>query len=216
MAARASADHRRTSKRGAGGDCRQSSMRCTYRPVLALAFLATSMLAPPLSASAAGPPTVRLRRRAGWHHPSDLRRISHRRHRSRRHRRRPSRRHHPAHAGGLLDSTRAIVSRMITSRAPVVVFVGPAGARAASAGFMLMMAADVAAMAPGTHIGAAHPVSAAGRRMDETTRRRRPPMWRRMCGRSRKRAAAMWARRPRPSPRAAPSPIAKRCAPRRR
>jgi membrane-bound serine protease (ClpP class) len=71
--------------------------------------------------------------------------------------------------GGLLDSTRTIVSRMIRSRAPVVVFVGPAGARAASAGFVLTMAADVAAMAPGTYIGAAHPVSGSGQTMDETT-----------------------------------------------
>ena len=47
--------------------------------------------------------------------------------------------------GGLLDSTSSIVSRMITSRAPVVVFVGPSGARAASAGFVLTIAADVAA-----------------------------------------------------------------------
>ncbi|HEU4890859.1 MAG TPA: hypothetical protein VFT47_04880, partial [Vicinamibacterales bacterium] len=60
--------------------------------------------------------------------------------------------------GGLLESTRTIVSRMITSRAPVVVFVGPAGGRAASAGFILALASDIAAMAPGTHIGAAHPV----------------------------------------------------------
>lgn len=70
--------------------------------------------------------------------------------------------------GGLLDSTRDIVSRMITSRAPVVVFVGPSGARAASAGFIITLAADVAAMAPGTHIGAAHPVSGTGQQMDET------------------------------------------------
>ena len=71
--------------------------------------------------------------------------------------------------GGLLESTRTIVSRMITSRAPVAVFVGPSGARAASAGFVIMMAADVAAMAPGTHIGAAHPVSGTSETMDETT-----------------------------------------------
>jgi membrane-bound serine protease (ClpP class) len=64
--------------------------------------------------------------------------------------------------GGLLDSTRTIVSRMIATRTPVVVYVGPSGARAASAGFILTLAADVAAMAPGTHIGAAHPVSAGG------------------------------------------------------
>jgi membrane-bound serine protease (ClpP class) len=71
--------------------------------------------------------------------------------------------------GGLLDSTRSMVSRMITSRAPVVVLVGPSGARAASAGFILLMAADVAAMAPGTHAGAAHPVSGSGEKMDDTT-----------------------------------------------
>ena len=70
--------------------------------------------------------------------------------------------------GGLLDSTRAIVSRMITSRAPVVVLVGPSGARAASAGFVITLAADVAVMAPGTHIGAAHPVSGSGETMDKT------------------------------------------------
>jgi membrane-bound serine protease (ClpP class) len=68
--------------------------------------------------------------------------------------------------GGLLDSTRDIVSRMISSRAPVVVFVGPSGARAASAGFILTIAADVAVMAPGTHIGAAHPVSGTGQSAD--------------------------------------------------
>ena len=62
--------------------------------------------------------------------------------------------------GGLLDSTRAIVERMLDSSVPVVVFVGPPGARAASAGFLITIAADVAAMAPGTHIGAAHPVTA--------------------------------------------------------
>jgi membrane-bound serine protease (ClpP class) len=73
--------------------------------------------------------------------------------------------------GGLLDSTRTIVSRMIASRTPVVVFVAPSGARAASAGFIIAIAADVVAMAPGTHIGAAHPVSAGGgeAQRDETT-----------------------------------------------
>lgn len=64
--------------------------------------------------------------------------------------------------GGLLDSTRTIVSRMIAARTPVVVFVGPSGARAASAGFLIALAADVAVMAAGTHIGAAHPVQAGG------------------------------------------------------
>ncbi len=70
--------------------------------------------------------------------------------------------------GGLLDSTQTIVSRMITSRAPVAVLVAPSGARAASAGFVIIIAADIAAMAPGTHIGAAHPVSGGGQSMDET------------------------------------------------
>jgi membrane-bound serine protease (ClpP class) len=64
--------------------------------------------------------------------------------------------------GGLLESTRTMVSAMIAAKTPVVVFVAPSGARAASAGFILALAADVAAMAPGTHIGAAHPVSASG------------------------------------------------------
>jgi membrane-bound serine protease (ClpP class) len=70
--------------------------------------------------------------------------------------------------GGLVDSTRDIVTRMLAARTPVVVFVGPAGARAASAGFILTIAADAAAMAPGTHIGAAHPVAGGGRALDET------------------------------------------------
>jgi membrane-bound serine protease (ClpP class) len=64
--------------------------------------------------------------------------------------------------GGLLESTRTIVTRMIAARVPIAVFVGPSGARAASAGFIIALAADVAVMAPGTHIGAAHPVSAGG------------------------------------------------------
>src|SRR5207247_1898888 len=70
--------------------------------------------------------------------------------------------------GGLLDSTRAIISHMIAAKTPVAIFVGPAGARAASAGFILTIAADVAAMAPGTHLGAAHPVPGNGEKMDVT------------------------------------------------
>jgi membrane-bound serine protease (ClpP class) len=70
--------------------------------------------------------------------------------------------------GGLVDSTRDIVTRMLAATTPVAVFVGPAGARAASAGFILTIAADVAAMAPGTHIGAAHPVQGGGQPTDET------------------------------------------------
>jgi membrane-bound serine protease (ClpP class) len=69
--------------------------------------------------------------------------------------------------GGLVDSTRDINTAIINAKTPVVVFVGPAGSRAASAGFLITMAADVAAMAPGTHIGAAHPVSGDGQQVDE-------------------------------------------------
>jgi membrane-bound serine protease (ClpP class) len=68
--------------------------------------------------------------------------------------------------GGLLDATRDINNAIITAKTPVVVFVGPAGYRAASAGFLITIAADVAAMAPGTHIGAAHPVSGTGETID--------------------------------------------------
>ena len=60
--------------------------------------------------------------------------------------------------GGLVESTRSIVEKIMTSRVPVVVYVAPAGSRAASAGFFILEAADVAAMAPGTNTGAAHPV----------------------------------------------------------
>lgn len=70
--------------------------------------------------------------------------------------------------GGLVESTRDIVTHMLAAKTPVVIFIAPSGARAASAGFLLTIAADVAAMAPGTHIGAAHPVSGAGEQMDET------------------------------------------------
>ena len=69
--------------------------------------------------------------------------------------------------GGLLDSTRDINNAIIAAKTPVAVFVGPAGFRAASAGFLITMAADIAAMAPGTHIGAAHPVSGDGQKVDE-------------------------------------------------
>jgi len=64
--------------------------------------------------------------------------------------------------GGLLESTRQMVGMMLASKVPVIVYVAPAGARAASAGFFLLEAADIAAMAPGTNTGAAHPVLEAG------------------------------------------------------
>lgn len=64
--------------------------------------------------------------------------------------------------GGLDSSMRQIVQREMSSRVPVVVFVAPAGARAASAGCIIALGADVIAMAPGTNIGAAHPVYADG------------------------------------------------------
>lgn len=70
--------------------------------------------------------------------------------------------------GGLVDSTRTIVSRMVSAKTPVAVWVGPGGSRAASAGFLLAIAADVTAMAPGTAIGAAHPVSGDGAPTDAT------------------------------------------------
>ncbi len=60
--------------------------------------------------------------------------------------------------GGLVDSTHNIVTHMLAARTPVAIFIAPSGARAASAGFLITIAADVAAMAPGTHLGAAHPV----------------------------------------------------------
>jgi len=70
--------------------------------------------------------------------------------------------------GGLVDSTRDINTAIIGSKTPVAVFVGPSGGRAASAGFLITIAADIAAMAPGTHIGAAHPVAGDGQKVDET------------------------------------------------
>ena len=69
--------------------------------------------------------------------------------------------------GGLLKSTRIIVSDMLESTVPVIVYVSPAGAHAGSAGVFITLAANIAAMAPGTNIGAAHPVTMQGQ-MDTT------------------------------------------------
>ena len=67
--------------------------------------------------------------------------------------------------GGLVDSTREIIAKMLASPVPVIVYVYPTGSRSASAGFYILEAADIAAMAPGTNTGAAHPVLA-GMTMD--------------------------------------------------
>ena len=64
--------------------------------------------------------------------------------------------------GGLLESTRTIVSDILQSPVPVVVYVSPPGSRAASAGVFVTLSAHIAAMAPGTNIGAAHPVTLQG------------------------------------------------------
>lgn len=69
--------------------------------------------------------------------------------------------------GGLITSTDEIVQRFHAAEVPVIVFVSPAGARAASAGTFITMAAHVAAMAPNTQIGAAHPVSGSGEDIDD-------------------------------------------------
>ncbi|MCK5083685.1 MAG: nodulation protein NfeD, partial [Candidatus Omnitrophica bacterium] len=64
--------------------------------------------------------------------------------------------------GGLLNSTRMIVKKMLTSKVPVVVYIAPSGSRAGSAGVFITYASHIAAMAPSTNIGAAHPVQMGG------------------------------------------------------
>ena len=71
--------------------------------------------------------------------------------------------------GGMLEATQTLIERINASPVPVVTFVTPSGGRAASAGFILLLAGDVAAMATGTHTGAASPVLL-GQQMDATMR----------------------------------------------
>jgi membrane-bound serine protease (ClpP class) len=70
--------------------------------------------------------------------------------------------------GGLLTSTREMTSALLQSKVPVATYVSPSGAQAASAGFFVLLAGDVAAMAPGTNAGAAHPVGGEGQDLPKT------------------------------------------------
>lgn len=77
--------------------------------------------------------------------------------------------------GGLSDSMQDIIQHMLSARVPVAVYVSPTGARGASAGFFILLSADIAAMAPGTHTGAASPVISIGGwepQIDETMRKK--------------------------------------------
>lgn len=77
--------------------------------------------------------------------------------------------------GGLSDSMQNIIQHILTSKVPVAVYITPTGARGASAGFFILLSADIAAMAPGTHTGAASPVIAIGGwtlQVDETMKRK--------------------------------------------
>ena len=74
--------------------------------------------------------------------------------------------------GGLDTSMRQIIEKIISSEVPVVVYVAPSGSRAASAGFFILLSADVAAMAPGTNTGAAHPVFFGGGQMDDVMKQK--------------------------------------------
>jgi membrane-bound serine protease (ClpP class) len=69
--------------------------------------------------------------------------------------------------GGLVDSTREIIEKITASSVPVILYVAPSGSRAGSAGFFILESVDVAAMAPGTNAGAAHPVVLGGGKIDD-------------------------------------------------
>jgi membrane-bound serine protease (ClpP class) len=74
--------------------------------------------------------------------------------------------------GGLVESTREIIEKIVDSVVPVIVYVTPSGSRAASAGFFILESADIAAMAPGTNTGAAHPVTLGGSKMDDVMKQK--------------------------------------------
>ncbi|MFZ0321858.1 MAG: nodulation protein NfeD [Candidatus Sulfotelmatobacter sp.] len=74
--------------------------------------------------------------------------------------------------GGLVDSTRKIIEKITNSAVPVILYVTPSGSRAASAGFFILESADIAAMAPGTNTGAAHPVVMGGGNVDDVMKQK--------------------------------------------
>ena len=74
--------------------------------------------------------------------------------------------------GGLVDSTRDIIEKIVASPVPVIIYVTPSGSRAGSAGFFILESADVAAMAPGTNAGAAHPVTIGTGKIDDVMKQK--------------------------------------------
>ena len=74
--------------------------------------------------------------------------------------------------GGLLNATQEVIQAIVSSSVPVITYVAPSGGHAASAGFMILMSGDVAAMAPATNTGAAHPVLMGGAEMDKVMKQK--------------------------------------------